>query len=1198
MKSIKHLLLSITLLFSLLIFASPSLSAAPDGDVAPFGNRDGIVNVGDALVALRFALGLETPTQDDSIHGDVAPLDINGQPDPDGQITVGDALVILRKALGLVDWDISKDTYTISTEGGSIELSDGATLTVPPNSTTIPVEVLFAETPTPPHVGEEVIATYSFATDSELLTSGFTLPVEGTGVTSADELMIVYMQRQAGPADPVDFTYDPSAHTVTFSLHNNWTFDHLRTPAKANLIHQNRDATTPQENNKDNAIVIIRNTPCPSVTGKSGPIQMPFFEQGNAGTCWANSGKILQKGLYPGNLLGAGVALEVFQFMRLLGIGLNGGIYYDSDYDKFVDLIGRGKTVSWNEYYSFSSAQKKIVEELDKGNPVIFVRLDHVVLVLGYETDIAGDIYLTQHNPQGVGAERGFYESEKWEDIATLWNWQDVIAVIWAEDTPDPNRALQSINLPGQDEPDTLYFEGKKNESGDPNIRLYLAFDHTFEDGYRWSSPPGKENSNHFPQNVNQLEFEIPVYNADLQNSAAVTFGIKVYEKDDASNEVAFSKDIVIAPKSGSTVTGDLELTPLRLNLEEESECVLHITLEKGTERTTSIPIDNFFLQPLELEISVSIPGASTNTAGNYEIVADGATYTIKAEVKDKDVNNVADGTEVRFTTTSGSLSATTATTTNGEASITLTSPTTIGSADITATVGEVSGTAKVDFIAGSITSLTVTANPATLSADGTSTSTIQIKAVDANGNPVADSNIGITAERGTLSAASATTDANGVATVAYTSPATIPQGGTDTVTATAENNTSNTISIALNYNPIVTISASPQTGSQPLQVTAVCTVSDHNWEVDHYDFYFGGNLVTSTNGTAIFTFDTDGTYDIYCEVVGKDGMTVTSESLDIAVGQAGINSYIQGLCPIPTGNNIHYVTLGEYYEKTDGIHSVKVGPEITYNQGTGLPSHLYCYVNKPIDEYDTMIISGWTYVIEELCAEYFWWENGNMHYERHYSKGEWTGAAKNWYENGTLASMTTFANGKKEGLHQEWCKNGQITINGQYVNDKKSGLWTYWPDWSCNGFRYRVETFSQGHLDGYTASFDPSTGQMLSEGYMQYIAAEDMNAKVGNWTDWRKNGSRISEGNYTYFADMGGSYEDGTWTYWFDNNNIWKTGSFKKGEKDGLWPYYYYTPDGELHSTERYSNGALLERCNYIGNIVGNEWTCTTYEQ
>jgi len=76
----------------------------PDGDVAPLGNRDGEINVGDALVALRFALGLETPTEQDTQHGDVAPLDFSGQPDPDGEINVGDALVILRKALGIIQF--------------------------------------------------------------------------------------------------------------------------------------------------------------------------------------------------------------------------------------------------------------------------------------------------------------------------------------------------------------------------------------------------------------------------------------------------------------------------------------------------------------------------------------------------------------------------------------------------------------------------------------------------------------------------------------------------------------------------------------------------------------------------------------------------------------------------------------------------------------------------------------------------------------------------------------------------------------------------------------------------------------------------------------------------------------------------------------------------------------------------------------
>jgi len=81
-----------------------NLLAKADGDVAPLGNRDGAVTVGDALVALRFALGLEAPTSEDVAHGDVAPLDAENKPNPDGVINVGDALVILRKALGIISF--------------------------------------------------------------------------------------------------------------------------------------------------------------------------------------------------------------------------------------------------------------------------------------------------------------------------------------------------------------------------------------------------------------------------------------------------------------------------------------------------------------------------------------------------------------------------------------------------------------------------------------------------------------------------------------------------------------------------------------------------------------------------------------------------------------------------------------------------------------------------------------------------------------------------------------------------------------------------------------------------------------------------------------------------------------------------------------------------------------------------------------
>ncbi len=54
------------------------------------------VLIGDALKALRIAVGLVTPTTDELLRGDVAPLGA-----PNGVIDVGDALFILRKAVGL-----------------------------------------------------------------------------------------------------------------------------------------------------------------------------------------------------------------------------------------------------------------------------------------------------------------------------------------------------------------------------------------------------------------------------------------------------------------------------------------------------------------------------------------------------------------------------------------------------------------------------------------------------------------------------------------------------------------------------------------------------------------------------------------------------------------------------------------------------------------------------------------------------------------------------------------------------------------------------------------------------------------------------------------------------------------------------------------------------------------------------------------
>src|SRR6185369_680378 len=71
--------------------------------VVPDGNLKGTgtVDVSDALRVLRIAAGIVSPTTDDQLHGDVAPL-VNGVPAPDDKLDVSDAIIILKKAVGLV----------------------------------------------------------------------------------------------------------------------------------------------------------------------------------------------------------------------------------------------------------------------------------------------------------------------------------------------------------------------------------------------------------------------------------------------------------------------------------------------------------------------------------------------------------------------------------------------------------------------------------------------------------------------------------------------------------------------------------------------------------------------------------------------------------------------------------------------------------------------------------------------------------------------------------------------------------------------------------------------------------------------------------------------------------------------------------------------------------------------------------------
>jgi len=80
---------------ALLVFADDfTLAGVPffaDGDLAPLGNPDGVVNAADYLVAQRIVLGQLTATPLELAHGDLYPVGA-----PDGVIDMSDLLLILQ----------------------------------------------------------------------------------------------------------------------------------------------------------------------------------------------------------------------------------------------------------------------------------------------------------------------------------------------------------------------------------------------------------------------------------------------------------------------------------------------------------------------------------------------------------------------------------------------------------------------------------------------------------------------------------------------------------------------------------------------------------------------------------------------------------------------------------------------------------------------------------------------------------------------------------------------------------------------------------------------------------------------------------------------------------------------------------------------------------------------------------------------
>jgi uncharacterized repeat protein (TIGR01451 family) len=213
-----------------------------------------------------------------------------------------------------------------------------------------------------------------------------------------------------------------------------------------------------------------------------------------------------------------------------------------------------------------------------------------------------------------------------------------------------------------------------------------------------------------------------------------------------------------------------------------------------------------------------------------------GSSSTLTATVVDQYQNLVADGTIVTFTSDITST-VSSRTTTNGLATFSITS-TLVGTAHITATSGTASDSAAVVFIPGVPFTVTLLANPASLTVGNSSALTATV--IDRYSNPVANgTTVNFATDRGTVLSPRTTT--SGLATSAITSTT----AGTAHITATSGTASDSATAIFIPDVPFtVTLLANPASLTVGNSSALTATV------VDRYS-----NLVA--NGTTV-NFATD----------------------------------------------------------------------------------------------------------------------------------------------------------------------------------------------------------------------------------------------------------------------------------------------------------------------------------------------------
>ncbi|MCP4541984.1 MAG: DUF11 domain-containing protein [Chloroflexi bacterium] len=402
---------------------------------------------------------------------------------------------------------------------------------------------------------------------------------------------------------------------------------------------------------------------------------------------------------------------------------------------------------------------------------------------------------------------------------------------------------------------------------------------------------------------------------------------------------VTFTTDLGNLPAATATTTGGVATMTLTSEVAVDTA---HLTATADAVSDTTTMDLTAYPDSLSLIVDpTSIPGDGSSTA------------VLTMTVNDQIGNPIADGTVVTFTTDVGNLSAATATTTGGVATMTLTAEVAVGTANARGT------TSNGDYIQVQVeftaypAALTLTANPTSIPGDGSATTDLTATVNDQVGNPVTNGTVVTFAtDLGSLPAATATST-GGAATMTLTAGMV---DGTAHITATASMVSDTTTVTILCLPTIIAVTDTVDSGAGSLRqaVAEVCKGGTIT-----FDAGLAGKTITLTeqialsqdvtiSGTVPITINGGGTTRVF-QI--DSGAHVTLHSLTISngnVGGAGGGIGNMGMltvthCTLSNNNTSDYLGGGIYNGAVLMLrHSTLYNNNTTTQDGGGIHNDGY----------------------------------------------------------------------------------------------------------------------------------------------------------------------------------------------------------------------------------------------------------------